>query len=83
MDQEVLGQLDAEGLEHNRPVNGVRRDKNVFTDDVVVGRPVFIELIGAIASCGDVVRKRVEPNISDKVAVEGQLDTPLQTLFRP
>ena len=77
---------EAERVEHDEPVNAVRRSKDVFSDDMHGGPAGFEERQvraggGIVAGEADVVREGVEPNIGHKVAVEGKLDAPSQARF--
>lgn len=75
-------------MEHAGPVDGVRRDEDVFSDDLEIGGPQGIEVgeVGAfgllISGEGDVVNEGVEPDVGDKVWVEGKGDAPGHALFR-
>ena len=44
MNQELRHDLKARRLEHDRPVNSVRRNQNIFADDLHVAGPEFREI---------------------------------------
>ncbi len=80
----------AEGVKHDRPVDAVGRDEDVFADDVQCG-PFFAEgggligevlLRGIIANKADIIRQGIEPDVVDVVGIEGQLDAPTEPRFR-
>ena len=66
----------------------MRRHQNVFADDLEGRRPQFAELrqiapfLGQIAGKGDVVDEGIEPHIGHEIRVEGQGNTPRETLLR-
>ena len=66
VDDELAGQLEAEGVQHAWPVNGMWRDEDVLADDVRIRRPLPRGVNGR-----GVVDEGVEPHVSDEVAVEG------------
>ena len=76
-------------VEHAGPVNRVSRDEDVLADDLGVGRPEVpkfrqvTSLLLPIASEGDVVDEGIEPDVGDKVGIEGKLDTPMQAFPGP
>ena len=70
VNEEVLGQIDVERFEHDRPINGVRWHKNVFTDHMIVSWPLFIEVVGAVSSSGDVVSQRIKPYVGNEVFIK-------------
>ena len=78
---------EAHGVEHAGPVDCVGGHEDVFTDDVGIGRPERFKVgevasvLLAIAREGDVVDESVEPDVGDKVRIEGDLDAPVQALF--
>ena len=75
--------LDARRLEHGRPVDGVGLE-NVFADQVLGAAPVVAPVrIMIVADGREIIEQRVEPNVGDKVAVEGNLDAPFEPTSRP
>ena len=86
----VVGKADR--VQHDQPVNSVRRNENVFANDLQrLFRPTiakFLRLLFVIVDLGivtgetDVVRERIEPDVSDEIFVERQLDSPIKTRFR-
>ena len=82
MAENLLRQRQAERHEEDRPVDRVEAD-DVLADQVQVGRPVALELLGTLAAAvvadaGDVVRQRVEPDVDDVLVVEVDRDAPLE-----
>ena len=72
----MLGQVDAERFKHDRPVNGVRWHENIFTDHMIIGWPLLVELVGSVSGGGDIICQGIEPYVGDKVLVKGQFDAP-------
>ena len=67
----LVGQIDAGGHQHRRPVDGVEA-KDVFAHQVHVRGPRLLELlrigrasIGPVAHRGGVVEQCVEPHVDD------------------
>ena len=87
VNEQLRHDLDSGRLQHDRPVDAVSRDENVFADDMRIAGPEFFEVrqLAAIARAitGErrVVHQRVEPNVGYEVAVEGKLDAPTQPRF--
>ena len=71
----------AERHQHNRPVNRVETD-NVLADDMHVGRPVFFIKVAAavrvIAERGDIVGKRIDPDVNHVFRVKGDRNPPFK-----
>ena len=88
MNEQLRHDLEAGGLEHDRPVNAVRGHQNVFADDVRVAGPEFLEIgqtrsvLSKVSGEGGVIHQRVEPDIGDVIPVEGEFDPPGQAGFR-
>ena len=55
----------------------MRRNENVFSDDVNVGGPALLFERGGI-----IIRQRVKPDVRDKILVERQLNPPGKAFFR-
>src|ERR1051326_4206208 len=81
----------SERVKHNEPINSVRRNENIFSDDLE-RRPFLqkftrllciISDLRVVASERDVIRERVEPHVVDEIFVERQLDPPIEARFRP
>jgi hypothetical protein len=78
---------EAEGVEHDGPVNAVRGHEDILADDVGVGGPEVLETrqavaaIGKVTGKGDVVDERVKPDVGDVAGIEGQLDAPGEPLL--
>ena len=84
--EHLLRQRQAERHQEDRPVDRVEAD-DVLADQVQVGRPVALELLGAlavavVADAGDVVRQRVKPDVDDVLVVEVDRDAPLERRSR-
>lgn len=81
MTEYFLGQFKTESHEHNRPINCVET-KNVLADYMRICRPIFVEQLGAavgiIAESGDIVRKRVYPDIDDMLVIKVDRNAPLK-----
>ena len=81
MAEYFLGQFKTESHEHNRPIDCVEA-KNILADYVSVCRPIFVEQLGAavgiIAESGDIVRKRVYPDIDDMLVVKVDRNAPFE-----
>lgn len=83
----LLG-LEAHGVEHAGPVDGVRGDEDVFSDDLEIGGPKGVEVgeVGAhgllVSGEGDVVDKSVEPDVGHEIGIEGEGDTPGHAVLR-
>ena len=80
--EHLLRQRQVERHEENRPVDGVEAD-DVLADEVQVCRPIALELLGGVAvavvaDAGDVVRKRIEPNVHDVLVVKIDRNAPLE-----
>ena len=65
--------------QHRRPDDRVE-PQDVLADQVDVGRPQTLELlgIGAVAGCGDVVEQRVDPHVEHLAVVPRHLDAPVE-----
>ena len=81
MAEYFLGQFKTESHEHNRPINCVEA-KNVLADYMRICRPIFVEQLGAavgiIAESGDIVRKRVYPDIDDMLVIKVDRNAPFE-----
>ena len=75
VNQKALRERYSGRLEHDGPVDGVRRDEDVLADHVPVGGPPL-----ALLRRGVVVQKRVEPDVCHVARVKGKGDPPLQPL---
>ncbi len=75
--QQGLWRWQAEGMQHDGPVNGMRRDENVFADNIEISRPESL-----VDDTGVVIQQRVEPHVRHVVGVEWQRDAPLETFPR-
>ena len=64
MHKEMLRQFKIERLKHDRPVNRMWWDENIFADHMIIRRPILLKLIGTIACCCNIVSQRVEPHVS-------------------
>src|SRR5262249_55092697 len=80
----------AERMQHDRPINAVSWNENVFANNVQRW-PFFAEFVRLIrelllrrvvADKADVIRQGIEPDKVHIFPVEGQLDSPAQTRFR-
>ena len=82
-----LGIGEAEGAEHDHPVDAVGWDKDVLAYDMQ-GRPAGFEKaeigsrLGVVAGEADVVRECVEPDIGHKGGIKRKLDAPGEAGFR-
>ena len=79
VDDESLGQREAGRVQHNRPVDGMRRHEDVLADDVVRLAPD----LRAVRHGRVVIDERIEPHVGDVARVERQRDAPLEALLRP
>ena len=59
--------------------------QDVLAYNLDIGRPKRIELlfVAAIANCGDVVQKRVKPNIGDVLGVPRDVNSPVKSFLGP
>ena len=59
--------------------------KDVLANNLDIGWPKRLELlfVAAIANCGDVVEKRVKPNIRDVLGVPRDVNTPVESFLGP
>src|SRR5207253_11016750 len=83
----VVGKSDR--MKHNEPVNSVRWNQNVFPDYLQC-RPAiskFLRLLfvlidlSVVTGEGDVVRKGVEPDVSNELFIEWKFDSPIEARF--
>ena len=82
MAEYLLRQRKVERHQKDWPVDRVEAD-DILADQMQVGRPKRLELLGriavaVIADAGDVVHKRVEPNIDHVLRIEIDRDAPLE-----
>ena len=79
----MLIEGDPSGLQHARPVDGVRLHDILGRHMLDVG-PEFLEArIAGAAERRHVVEQRIEPHVGDVLVIEGQLDAPLEARLRP
>ena len=79
---------EAERMKHDRPVDGVRGNEDVFADDMGVGWPQRLEVwhvgiarfIRKIAGETDVVHQRIKPDIVHEALIKRQRDSPTHAL---
>ena len=77
-------------MQHDEPIDAVRGNKNVFADNLQC-RP-FVPERGwlriesretrIVPGEANVVCQRIEPDVSDEVLIEWQLDSPIEPRFR-
>ena len=80
MHQHLLGQFQSGGLEHYRPVNGVKL-QDVFANYMDIRWPKGC-LLAARTRNAEIVGEGIEPNVSDVVLIEGQGNAPFKALLR-
>src|SRR5438552_3542379 len=76
-------------MKHDEPVDSVRGNENIFPDNLHRGPTVaeFLWLafvivdLWIVAGEADVVRQRVEPNVSNEIFIERQFDSPVEPRF--
>ena len=80
MADNVLGQRQTEGMEHDWPVNCVETD-DFFPHHVNVSGPVLLEetvIGGTVTQCSDIVGQGVNPHINHVLRVVRHLDSPVK-----
>jgi len=78
----VAVRFDPRRLEHGGPINAVGFE-DVLGDEVLRGGPEDPEVLPVgISDAGDVVDQGVEPDIGDKIFVEGQGNSPGEATLR-
>ena len=65
-------------MQHNGPVNCMRRNENIFADDM----PGCWPLARMISDRRIVIKQRIKPHISDIIGIKRERDTPLESLAR-
>ena len=91
MDEEGghVGGFEAHGVKHAGPVDGMSGDKDVFPDNLEVGGPEGIKFrkVAAVrlpvSREGDVVDQSVEPDIGHEVRIEGEGNSPGESVLGP
>ena len=81
---------ETKGVQHDGPIDGVRRNKDVLANDVRIRRPQLLEfrqpgvarLVSEVSGKADVIRQRIKPDIVHKALIEGQRNAPAQALLR-
>ena len=85
MTKDFLGERQIQSHKEYRPINGVE-SKNILTDDMHVGGPIFFEmiallikaLIGIVAKRRDIVCKSIQPYVNNVLIIKIYRDTPLK-----
>ena len=80
--EHLLGQRFAECHQEDRPIDGMETD-NILADQVYVGGPEALVMlvvcaVGVVAAEGDIVGKRVQPNVGDMLIVEVDRHAPVE-----
>ena len=84
MTVDVLGQRFAHAHEHGGPDDGVEAH-DLLADDVVIGGPVFVIIVVPVvhkAKRGNIVGKRVDPDVDNVLIVEINGHAPLEARAR-
>lgn len=81
--ENVFGKGKIERHQKDGPVDGVKAD-DILADDMRVGGPVFFEqfaavAVGVVTESRDIVGQRVQPNVHDVAAVEGNGNAPAES----
>ncbi len=79
MAKHLLRQGQTQGMEHNRPNNGVEAD-NFLAHQMHICRPVLVKqvlILTAVAQCRDVVGQRIQPHIYRVLGVKVHRNAPL------
>ena len=80
MTEYLLGQLKSQRVQHDRPVNRMEAH-DFLAHQMHVRRPVFVKqlrMIGAVAQRGNVIGKRVDPNVHHVLGIEIHRHAPLE-----
>ena len=76
-------------MEHARPINSMCWRHDIFSNQVMIARPILgkMSLLGfifrTVASKTDIVDKSIKPNIGDKIGIKGKFNSPRQATLRP